>query len=92
MAFDEDLSLFLSSDGFATTGTLKNGDTIKGIFDSAYLDSLSVDSSSPVFLVATDDILGLVRGDEIDIEGVAYCIARLEPDGTGMTNIILEVL
>lgn len=92
MAFDEDLSLFLSSDGFATTGTLKNGDTITGIFDSAYLDSLSVDSSSPVFLCASGDILGLGRGDEIEIDGIMYCVARLEPDGTGMTNIVLEAI
>ena len=90
MAFDEDLSLFFGDEGFATHATLADGRQFAGIYDRAYLDSLTVDTVTPVFLCSTDSLWGVSRGDILEIDGADYYIAKMEPDGTGLTNIILE--
>jgi hypothetical protein len=72
-----------------------NGSTIKGIFDSPYGPvevggevAFSIQESS--VLVRTSDIPTVVQGTTMVVDGRSYVITDIQPDGTGMTTLMLE--
>ena len=84
----EDHMVFFTD--FATEATL-GSTTVRGIFDNEYVTALGlVDGTHPVFLASSSAVTSAAQGDPITVGGVSYRIARIEPDGTGMTRLILE--
>ena len=98
MAFTEDFSEFLDTDDFAVSATFTPvvGDpsTITGIFDAEYFeidgDSVGVAGSQPMFLCKTADVAAAKFGDALTVNAVNYKIVNIQPDGTGLTMLILE--
>lgn len=92
MAFVEDLSAFFNSDDFADEASL-SGLSVRGIFDNAYAmanGGLGMSDSAPAFTLQTSQVPSSPVGQLIVIKSVTYAIAMHEPDGTGVSVLILE--
>ena len=98
MAFAEDFSIFFDDAGFGVefTYTPKIGSSITatGIFDAAYFGAEGVDvnvaSSQPRITVETALIPNPEYGELINVNDQDYTIVGMQPDGTGVTTLILE--
>ncbi len=90
MAFAEDLSLFLDADEHAVTVTL-DGVQVTGIFERPYLEVAGMASTGPAFRCATAAAIGTVQGDTLVFNGDTYEVASVQPDGTGLTRLLLEL-
>jgi hypothetical protein len=62
------------------------------IFDrpSALTPDGSIETRQPVLVARSIDVVGLAKDTPLLIGNDEYRIKRLEPDGTGMTTIILR--
>lgn len=101
MAFNEDLDAFFSTDDFAVTATWTpdGGDpsVITGIFDNEYIEGVGdgevdFEATHPMFLVKTADVPDVAQGDQLSVNSTSYRIVNVQPDGTGLTLLILEEL
>jgi hypothetical protein len=90
---ETDLDVFLNASEFATDITYKSA-TITGIFDNAYvvsaLDTDDVETLQPQVYVKSGDVVGIVQGDTMTINGITYKVISPQPDGTGLTLVILS--
>lgn len=75
---------------FANATATIGGVAIDGIFDNGYVDSFGLANSAKAFTCQSVDIPGLAYGDSITINAVAYTVAEVHPDGTGMTRVLLK--
>lgn len=69
--------------------------TVKGVFDNEYEavnagGSMDFAITRPRFYCRSADVAEVSEGDDLEIEGVAYKIRVIMPDGTGMTEMMLE--
>jgi len=92
--FTEDLSEFLDeTHGFAVSATI-GASSVSGIFDNAYFGAdLGVDvaGSQPRFMCKVADLPSITVGTTTaEIESVTYTIVDDQPDGHGMTVLILR--
>jgi len=87
----DDLDTLLTDFG---TDIIFGAATIKGIFDNDYLGisslEIGVESRGPQCLVKDSDVSGIVQGNTLTINSTTYYVRRIEPDGTGMTLLILS--
>lgn len=99
-----DRALFVSAAGHGTTVTwlpsAGSPRSFDAIFDNVFVaveggSQASVTSVAPVLHCREEDLIGLVleramQGDKVDVGGVLYAVTDIQPDGTGMTTVILE--
>ena len=69
--------------------------TIKGVFDNDYEavnagGSMDFAITRPRFYCRAADVLDVEEGDDLEIDKVSYKIRVVMPDGTGMTELLLE--
>jgi len=64
--------------------------SIYAVFEHAYVEVGGVESLHPTLLVRDSDVSGVAHGTSITVGGTAYTVRGIEPDGTGMTTLILE--
>jgi len=80
---------------YGTTVTKTDASTFTAIFDNDFLavdvDESEVESSEPTLLARTADVSSLAHGDTLTISAVIYTVRGIQPDGTGMTQIMLSV-
>ena len=80
---------------YGSTVTKADASTFVAIFDNDFLavdlDESEVESSEPTLLARTADVSGLAHGDTLTISAVSYTVRGIQPDGTGMTQIMLSV-
>ena len=88
--FAEDHTAFLDIEEFADTATLPGGGQVRVIFDAPYADVLGMEASAPTALGRTVDLQGLAHGDALQVRGLAFVVVGVQPDGTGMTRLVLE--
>lgn len=67
---------------------------LRGIFNAAFIlielqDGISVESSKPVITIKTSDAPLAKRGDSIEVNSTVYSVRGVEPDGRGMTMLVL---
>lgn len=95
----DDRAVFVSVDDFgvAATYTPAGGvaSTVNGIFDNEYIaveagGEVAVALQEPRFHCRTADVASAAEGDAIVINAVNYTIRIVQPDGTGMTMLVLE--
>lgn len=77
------------------TATL-NGVEVVGMFDNSYHAGdigIGMASTQPAFTTLTANVVvvGEAVGQLLTINGVSYYVAAHEPDGTGMSLLLLEV-
>jgi len=90
-----DLSAIVNANDFGTTATF-DSNSISGIFDNEFVESdggleAGIGYTVTRFICKTTDVSGASFGDTITIDSVAYKIREIRPDGTGMSELIIEV-
>lgn len=92
----EDLDAFLDVAEHATQGVLDNV-VVCGVFENGYHQALGgMATLQPTFLLKTSDTRRTRQGSTLRIvipgetNATIYRVANLEPDGTGLTTLILE--
>ena len=69
--------------------------TVSGLFNNGFVAAqdgqIGVESAGPTFTCRSADVSGLVHGHTLLIDSVTYVVRGHQPDGTGMTEIVLEV-
>ena len=98
MAFVEVFSEFYNTDDFAVNATYTpqggSASTITGIFDEEYqlidAGSVGVSGSTPVFECASSSVPAAAPGDTLVVNAVTFLVVEVQPDGTGVTVLILE--
>lgn len=90
--FTEDLSVFF--DDLATTATL-NGVAVQCYFDNAYalgdVGMYGVASSQPTLTLPTASLPANPVGKSVVVQGGNYTVALHQPNGTGISRLLLEV-
>lgn len=93
MAFTEDLAPFFSVSEFGSNATLA-GVAVRGIFDNAYLQGdvggAGMAGAQPMFSLATSDVPADPVGASLVVNSTTYRVAAHEPDGTGVSVLMLE--
>lgn len=94
MAFTEDLDAFLDEDEFAVAALYDGTASILGIFDNGYgeapLGLVGVGGTEPRFRCKAADVDADPADKTLVIDGTSWTIVRGEPDGTGLTRLILR--
>ena len=99
MAFEEDFSIFFDTNGFGEEFTYNpnvgSSLTLVGIFDAGFYAApggeVAVASSQPQIQYETAKIPDApIYGETVTYKGRDYTIVGIEPDGTGVTTLILE--
>lgn len=92
MAFAEDFAEFFdTADGFAVDAIWSlNGQSVQAIFDKPYDNVLNISSSQPQALLRDDQTQGLAAGQTLTINGAVWKIAELQPNGLGLTLVLLN--
>ena len=94
-----ELAIFFETDDFAVDATYTPvggaSSTVKGIFDSEYLEmesggSVAFAINQTRFVCATSDVSTAAEGDAIVISATDYKIVVVQDDGTGTTTLVLE--
>lgn len=72
-----------------------SGEPIWAIFDNAFIDLLSdpgIESRAPGLTCRTFDAerVGAAKDSDVSVGTELYRVKRLDPDGTGMTNVVLK--
>ena len=93
MAMVEDFTAFMSTDDFAVNAML-GWDAVKVIFDNgnalAAVGPFGMASTQPTALLATSLVPASVVNMVLDVGDVRYTVVAHEPDGTGMSRLLLE--
>ena len=93
MAFTEDLSVFFNEDEFAVSATL-DGASVTGIFDNGYtlgaVGPTGMASAAPMFRLPTASVPASPHGKSLVTGGITYRVVGHEPDGTGVSILLLE--
>lgn len=84
-----DLPAMLDTDEFAVAATIGAG-TVDGIFDNAFVSVEGIEGTHPIFLCEASEVSSVVHDNTVVIGAVTYKVKGIEPDGTGMTMLILE--
>lgn len=87
--FAEDLSPFFKVAEFASSATL-DGAPVTGIFDNAYAESLGMATRIPMFTLPTASAVSATQASVLVVGGVNYRVTSVQPDGTGVTVLMLE--
>lgn len=89
MAFTEDLTVFFDTDDFGIAGTV-SGSSVNGIFRHEYMEIMDVAGERPTFTCRTADVSAVAVGAAATINSTSYRVRIIQPDGTGVTRLILE--
>jgi hypothetical protein len=89
----EDFAVFFALTEFATNASL-GGVAVRGIFDNGYLQGdvggNGMAGAQPMFTLATSHVPASPVGTSLVVNATNYRIAAHEPDGTGVSTLMLE--
>ena len=93
MAMVEDFTVFFNTDEFAVDAVL-DGVAVRGIFDQTPANALeSASGNAPTFTLPEASHDADPRGQVLAITGGAsFTVQDWEPDGTGVSKLILEAV
>lgn len=87
--FVEDLAAFLKETEFSVPATLPGGSVVQVIFDEPFEEIIGMESSQPTALGRSVDLFGLAHGSTITVSSRSWRVVGIQPDGTGMTRLLL---
>jgi hypothetical protein len=91
--FTEDLSAFFIPADFAQAATLAGVDVL-AIFDNGYAFGnaglTGMASTQPTLTLATADVPATPVGATAIVNATTYVVVAHEPDGTGVSRLLLE--
>ena len=100
MAFDEDLGAFFDLADFADLAVVEPADgapsfEVKGIFDAPQVVAQARDVRAvvdkPTLMCSSVDGAKIKREDRLTVKGRSFDVLEVEPDGTGVSTVILAV-
>ena len=93
----QDLENFFDTETHGSTATVTingTGSSINVIINKEYFaiagESVDIDGTQPVVTCRSSDVTGIDTDDTITVGGVTYNIVNIQPDGTGVTVLILQ--
>jgi hypothetical protein len=97
MAFAEDRSQFFDTRDFGVVATFTRGGvavaTANVIFDDPSHEvtvyETQVEEAAHTLLADAPTVAAVKRGDAVSVEGGAYTVERIEPDGNGLKLMYL---
>lgn len=90
---DDRLAMF---EDWGVAATLASGASITGIFDDKYLgldaNGMLVEADSPILFCRSLDVSAqsITHGTVLTINGTAYTVRTVKPDGSGMSQVVLS--
>ena len=75
---------------FSVAATLPSSAVVRGIFDNGTVQQLGMMTNDPSFIANGTDVASISAGNVITIGGNGYTVRTVEPDGTGITRLVLE--
>lgn len=88
MAFTEEIAGYFADFG---VDAVVGGVTVRCIFDNSFLDTLGiVAGTQPMVLAKSADVSAISVGAAVTIASVIYAVAEIQPDGTGLTRLMLK--
>ena len=96
--FAEDLTPFFDPAGLGVAASFipagGSAKTVNGVFEDEYVDidsgGVGIDGSGPKFICAAADVPGVKQGDALIVNAVSYTVADVQPDGSGIVELILR--
>lgn len=88
MAFTEDLAPYFAD--FAATSCAIGGVAVDAIFANRPAETLYASGTAPALTAKSADVSTVARGDPAVVNGLAYTVAKIEHDGTGLARLTLE--
>lgn len=97
----DDRLVFLDADEFGVEATFAGlADPVVGVFDAEYFGDLegvagvAIETTQPVFRCRSADVASIANGAAVTIPvngaDTAYTVTSKQPDGTGMTVLLLQ--
>lgn len=88
---DADRLAFYDTNDFGVTATV-GVNSVDGIFDNEYITAFDTTGTQPVFHCRSSDVslYSIARGTTLVINGTTYTVQNIEPDGTGMSKLVLS--
>jgi hypothetical protein len=98
MPLTEELSEFFNVGDHATAVTFTpaggSATTVNAIFQNEFFaidgGEVAVNGTQPIVVTKSSDVTGIANGDTFTINSTGYTVVRVEPDGTGVTQIALD--
>lgn len=93
---DTDADRLALLEGLGAVLVQSSSGKFKAVFDRQYIGDavggLDVESRSPALTCRTSDVeaLQLRKGQSVTVDGDVFRVRRHEPDGTGMSVVVLE--
>jgi hypothetical protein len=88
--FAEDLSVFFDLAGHGTAATV-GGQAVVGIWENGYADAFdALGLRDPRLTLPTAAAPAATAGTAVVVAGTTYRVASVQPDGTGVTTLLLE--
>jgi hypothetical protein len=92
--FTEALDTFFSPAEFGTAATL-GAVAVQGIFDKGYalgnVGMVGMAGNQPMYYLPTASVSGDPVGTTLTVGAESYLVVAHEPDGTGVSRLVLEV-
>lgn len=89
MAIESDGDRLAFVEAFGETVQVEGND-ISGILDRTFLEVLEVESYHPVLVVRDIDLSGVTAGASVLAGGKEYQVVQVQPDGTGITALVMR--
>jgi hypothetical protein len=93
----QDLLNFFDTETHGVTASISidgTSSSISVILNNEYFaiagESVDIDGTQPVVTCRSSDVTGVDTDDTITISSVTYNITNIQPDGTGVTVLILQ--
>lgn len=91
--FDSDLGAFFDPDVFGVEAVFAGlAAPVTVIFDRPSAEALEVSGYAPEIWAKSSDVSAVAVGAAVTVNGTAYTVATIEPDGTGVTRMELEAV
>lgn len=70
--------------------------TVRAVHEDVYLDALGMSNSGPSLQCVSVDIACVAAGDKVlvtkDNNRAGYTVREVQPDGRGVTRLVLEIV
>jgi len=70
--------------------TLPDATVIRGVFAREYIETGSFEGYAPIATIKDTDYPDVAHDDVLVIKGKNYLVTGIQPDGAGITNIVLH--
>jgi Phage Head-Tail Attachment len=90
--FVENMAAFFGPDDVGVVAATIGAATVYGSLEDPYAEPFPriAEGNAPSFMCATADVATVAQGDAVTIGAKSFIVRGVQPDGTGMTTLILE--